>query len=629
MKILHLEDDVQDCVIIQRWISDENIAAEFVSVDNETDFIRAFNGSRFDVILSDKSIPGFDGLGALRYVRERDANVPFIFVTGSMGETAAIQTMKEGATDYVLKEGLNRLVPAIQRSIHEAELEMRRRHMEEKNREQAQLLDKAQDAIYVIDAEDRILFWNVSAERIYGWPASSAIGRKASSLLPTDPVKYQEGKKVVLEKGSWMGEIVAANRGGNELFIESRWTLVRDELGQPKTILIIDTDITERKALEAKFLRSQRMDSIGALAGGIAHDLNNALAPVIMGAELLRDCDDEVSRNKFLDVVHSNAQRATGLVKQILSFARGSSNPTGPIQMKDLISEMAKMIRDTFPKSISLELNFPSQEIWSVQGDTTELHQVLMNLCVNARDAMPKGGQLTLTAENVQLDSENALAMGGSPGSHVMVSVRDTGTGIPTHVLPRIFEPFFTTKPSDKGTGLGLATVAAIVKHHNGFIDIQTEAGRGTQFKIYFPATAVHIAQEAAPKASSPPIGHGELILVIDDEETLLEMIKNLLETFGYRVIAAPNGAQGIARFKEHEQDIRLLVTDTDMPQMDGMDAIRAIRTMRPDVPVIIASGSKHDASEMQEIGPERLTNLGKPFSLDQLLVAVDSSLHH
>jgi two-component system, cell cycle sensor histidine kinase and response regulator CckA len=629
LRILHLEDNPDDRRVVQQWLTEQKIATDFTDVDNEADFVKALEQKTFDIVLSDKSLPGFDGLAALRFVREKFPHVPFVFVTGSMGEEAAIDTIKDGATDYVLKDRLSRLIPAVQRAIREADQEEKNRQIEEKNRQQAALLDKAQDAILVTDVEDRVLYWNKSAERIYGWPASETIGRNATELLSTDPVRYEEAKQLLLEKGNWTGELIAANRGGNELIIEGRWTLVRDELGRPKSILIIDTDITEKKSLEAKFLRSQRMDSIGALAGGIAHDLNNALAPVIMSAELLKTSLDEAGREKFLDIIYSNAHRATDLVKQILSFARGSGGQSGPVKLNHLIGEMTKMIQDTFPKSMVFSVNTSGKELWTVHGDTTELHQVLLNLCVNARDAMPHGGRLILSAQNTMLEGAAAAAIGATPGPYVMIAVADTGSGIPPEVLPRIFEPFFTTKKGDKGTGLGLSTVAEIVKHHGGFIDLKTETGKGTEFKIHLPAISTAEKEEVEPEEVVLPTGGGELILVIDDEETVRELTKTTLESYGYRVVTAQNGLQGIARFRENPHEIRLLVTDTDMPHMDGMGAITAIKELKPDLPIIIVSGSKRETADLQPNDSVQLKSLEKPYSLDQLLMAVALGLQN
>ncbi len=627
LRILHLEDDSNDSQVIQLCLKEQDIAAEFTTVDNEGDFTTALDHKSFDIILSDKALPGFDGLAALQFARENFSHIPFIFVTGSMGEEAAIDTIKEGATDYVLKDRLSRLIPAVQRAIRESEQEEKNRQSEEKVRQQASLLDKAQDAILVTDVEDHILYWNKSAERIYGWPASEIMGRQTCELLPRNPAKHGAAKQCLLEKGSWTGELATVNRAGGELIVEGRWTLVRDDVGNPKSILIIDTDITEKKRLEATFLRSQRLDSIGALAGGIAHDLNNALAPVIMGAEILTNCEDPNDRARFLDIISFSARRATELVKQILSFARGSGGRSGPVRLRQLTGEMARMIQDTFPKSIVFSMTVSPADLWTVHGDTTELHQVLLNLCVNARDAMPQGGRLTLSAQNVILDSRTAAAANKGPGPYVAISVADTGTGIPSDVMPRIFEPFFTTKLGDKGTGLGLSTVAAIVKNHGGFMDVQTKAGEGTVFTIHLPAIKRAETEKAEAKEATPPLGHGELILVIDDEEAVRELTKSTLESYGYRVVTAQNGLQGVARFRENQNEIKLLVTDTDMPHMDGMGAVRAIKELKWDVPVIITSGTKSDPRQPRRGDDIHLKNLGKPYTLDQLLMAVSKGL--
>jgi two-component system, cell cycle sensor histidine kinase and response regulator CckA len=626
LRILFLEDNPIDRRVIHHWMQEQDFASEFTDVASQTDFIKALEQKSFDIILSNKSLPDFDGVTALRLVREKFPHMPFIFVTGSMGEEAAIETIKDGATDYVLKDRLSRLIPVIQRAIHESEQAEKTRETEETIRQQADLLDKAQDAILVTDVKDHILYWNKSAERIYGWPAAEILGRRATELLPKDQDKYDGAKQSVLAKGNWTGELAALSREGRELTVESRWTLVRNEEGGPKSILVIDTDITEKKQFEAGFLRSQRLESIGALAGGIAHDLNNALAPVVMGADLLKSCQDEGRREKFLEIISLGSQRATALVHQILNFARGSGGQSGPVKLDHLILEMAKMIQDTFLKSISVSVKISGPELWSVWGDVTGFHQVLLNLCVNARDAMPTGGQLILSAQNLMLNQETTSAK-GAPGPYVMISVRDTGGGILPEVLPHIFEPFFTTKIGDTGTGLGLSTVAGIVKQQGGFIEVETEPGKGTEFKIYLPAIVSTETVDAKPPAMALPTGHGELILVIEDEEAVLELTKTALESYGYRVVTAQNGVQGVDRFEEYKNEIRLLVTDSDMPYLDGMGVIQIVKESRPDLPVIIASGAKSDTQQLRRIETEGLKRLGKPYSLDQLLMAVGTAM--
>lgn len=384
----------------------------------------------------------------------------------------------------------------------------------------------------------------------------------------------------------------------------------------------------EQKKLEEQFLRAQRMESLGALAGGIAHDLNNALVPILMGSQLLHDNDDnKAERQACLELIGSSAQRCTQMVRQIVNFARGSRGQTAAFQLRHLITEMTKIARDTFPKAISVRSQVET-ELWNIEGDATELHQVLMNLCVNARDAMPQGGQLTLAAENINLAADAVRARPDArPGRCILLSVSDTGTGIPPEVVTRIFEPFFTTKGPDKGSGLGLSTVANIVKKHRGFVEVESEVGKGTTFKIFLPATESAQAEEATPKHTALPEGRGELILVVDDEQVVLELAKTTLVNYGYRVLTAPNGLEALACFEAHRDEIRLLVTDTDMPFLNGLNAIQAIQKIKPHIPIIVASGATRDTHHLRRIDTTHLIALGKPYNVDQLLHAVAAAL--
>jgi two-component system cell cycle sensor histidine kinase/response regulator CckA len=490
---------------------------------------------------------------------------------------------------------------------------------EEKIREQAKLLDEAKDAILVLNLEHRVTFWNKGAERMYGWAAAEVFGKSADDLLFTDG--RMEGFEQIFETGAWRGELQQLGRTGQPIIVESSWTLVKEN-GKPKCILIINTNVTEKKNYEAQFLRSQRMESLGALAGGIAHDLNNALTPVIMGAELLKEKISDDKPRRLLDTILTSAKRGTEMVRQILTFARGTQSRIAPVQTDGLVKEMVKILGDTFAKSIDIQ-SYLGRDLWPIRGDVTELHQVLLNLCVNARDAMPQGGQLTLAADNVTLKNENMPADAGlAPGPYVMLSVTDTGTGIPPEVLPRIFEPFFTTKSPDKGTGLGLSTVNNIIKHHNGHLQVQSETGKGTRFTIYLPA--IQTAETAAaPDTVILPAGNGELIMVVDDEEAVRELTKTTLESYGYRVIAAANGFLGITCFEEFQNEIRVVVSDTDMPFSNGLAAIRSMQQIKPDIRIILASGGQRDTQFFRRIDATHLKELPKPYTVEALLNAV------
>jgi two-component system, cell cycle sensor histidine kinase and response regulator CckA len=509
LRVLHLEDSPRDAELIRALLEAEWDDCHLVQVKSGETFEQAVQAEPFDVILSDYALPQYNGWGALRFARATQPHVPFILLSGTLGEEQAVDSLKNGATDYVLKQRPTRLVSAIRRAVVEAEEREKRREAEQQVRQQAAYLNKARDAIHVRDLQGRIRYWNEGAERIYGWEASEAIGKHAEDLFCKDTATAFAAADQVTKEGEWMGELRGVTKDKRVVIVESRWTLLRDNTAAPDSVLVIDTDITEKKKLEEKFLRAQRMEIIGALAGGIAHDLNNVLSPIMMVTELIREELVSPSSIEMLDTVKMSAQRGAGLVKQILSFARGASGDHTVLHLKHLANEIVKLSRDTFPRPIKIRLVAP-EDIHLVKGDPTQLHQVLMNLFVNARDAMPSGGSLTLELSNVTLDQKQT-PMQPKPlcGSFVRLTVTDTGIGIPPHLMEKIYEPFFTTKAPDKGTGLGLSTVLGIVKTHHGFLEVSSEPGKGTTFHVYLPAyvpkAEVTPQPQALPVELNPP----------------------------------------------------------------------------------------------------------------------------
>lgn len=496
-----------------------------------------------------------------------------------------------------------------------------RKLAEERVRQQAALLDQAQDAILVRDLTQRILFWNKGAERIYGWTAPEAVGKNAFDLLFKQITPQLEfARQVVIEKGEWRGELRQVTKSGSDIIIEGRWTLVRDEQGRPASILIINTDITEKKQLEAQFLRAQRMESIGTLAGGIAHDLNNVLSPILMAIQMLQlRVNDDQSR-QLLKTLQANAERGGDMVRQVLSFARGVEGERVALQPKHLIKDIVKILQETMPKTIEIHFQVPN-DLWLTSADATQIHQVLMNLCVNARDAMPQGGDITVKAENVFVDENYArMHLEAKPGRFIVITVADTGTGMSPETLGRIFEPFYTTKEMGKGTGLGLSTALTIIKSHGGFVNVYSEAGKGTQFAVYFPALDAEEARRPSIESANLPLGHGELILVIDDEEAIREITAGTLETFGYQVLTASDGTEALALFAENRADIKVVLTDMLMPYMDGPATIRALHRLDPDVKVIGASGLTNQ--KPGELNGVRMF-LTKPYTAEKLLKAL------
>ncbi|MDT5272905.1 MAG: two-component system, cell cycle sensor histidine kinase and response regulator CckA [Acidobacteriota bacterium] len=500
-----------------------------------------------------------------------------------------------------------------------------RKRAEQHIREQAELLDEARDAIVVHDLSyDNILFWNRGAERIYGWTAAEAVGhtgRDLQLLNELNAAEFERGRVSVMERGEWAGELSQLTKRGDEIIVESRWTLLSDDKGEPRSILVINTDVTERKKVEAQLLRAQRMESIGTLAGGIAHDLNNILSPILMAVQMLQlKVDDDESAHQWLDILQANAERGADMVRQVLSFARGVEGERVMLQPKHLVKEVIKILKDTLPKSIEIKFDVAS-DLWPISADATQIHQVLMNLCVNARDAMPGGGELFVRAENVTLD-DNFVRMHieAKPGKFVMISVADTGCGMSPEVAGRIFEPFFTTKGIGKGTGLGLSTALTIVRSHGGFAYVYSEPRKGAQFSIYLPAIESAVAERVERKRLDLPVGRGELILVVDDEEAIRQITKGMLETFNYRVLTASDGTEAVALYAQHREEVAAVLTDMMMPFMDGPATIRALQKMNPKVRIIAASGlgASDKAAEAASVGVH--TFLPKPFTAEKLL---------
>ncbi|HIK04726.1 MAG TPA: PAS domain S-box protein [Trichormus sp. M33_DOE_039] len=502
-----------------------------------------------------------------------------------------------------------------------------RKQAEAKIREQATLIDISTDAILVQDLENRILFWNESAKCLYGWPASVAIGRNATHLLfkPDETsLVVKEIQPALFNQGAWQGELHQITKDGKQIIVASRWTLVRDDQGQPKSILVTNTDITEKKQIEQQFLRTQRLESIGTLASGIAHDLNNVLSPISMSLELLEKKISDQQTRQLLKMLDSNVKRGAALIKQVLSFSRGVSGKRMIVQLKHIISEIHYIIEQTFPKSIEFSTNI-APDLWTVRADATQLNQVMMNLCINARDAMPNGGCLQILATNIVIDQSSAPRYPqAQAGCYIMLVVTDTGIGIPAEILERIFEPFFTTKEVGKGTGLGLSTVIGIVKSHGGFINVDSSVGKGSQFQVYLPAIT---GQQSQPKTiQNIPEGNGELILVVDDETSIRETAKTLLLNHNYKVITADNGVDAIALYIKHKTEISVALVDMVIPEMDGMTIIHTLHKINPHLKVIASSGLVfNDKLTFANVGIKAF--LPKPYTLPELLQTISLAI--
>lgn len=508
-------------------------------------------------------------------------------------------------------------------ALDHMETEASRRRTEEHNRLLAMIVDSSDDAIVSRTLDDVILTWNRGAVKIYGYTEAEIVGRPMALLVPADRREEVESFDGPLRRGESVPpfETVRRRKDGREIEVAITVSPIRDAQGQVIGAVSVARDITEQKHLAAQLLRVQRLESVGQLAGGIAHDLNNILSPIMMGLPLLRKHVSDSKAQSMMDTMEASVSRGAQIIRHILIFSRGAELAQGPIQSRHLVREIAEMLEQTFPKSIAVQGSFP-RDLWLIKADATQMHQVFLNLCINARDGMPRGGVLTLSGENVALDDTVAAGMSpeAQPGRYVAWTVSDTGTGITPENLSRIFEPFFTTKELGKGTGLGLSTVRDIVRGHGGFVQVTSLLGEGTHFRVYLPATE---EEEATNRSTHQilPAGRGELVLLVDDEFSVRHMIEQVLRTHDYRVIAADSGATALAAYRSYAGEIAILVTDLLMPGMDGSELIRQLRSRNPALKVIAISGqldrTDNGASQMDIMAD---AFLHKPFTVEELL---------
>jgi PAS domain S-box-containing protein len=504
-----------------------------------------------------------------------------------------------------------------------------RKRTEERLREQADIIERAQDAVIVRDfTSDLITVWNSGAERLYGWSANEAIGRPMEELIFAEFNDRKALLKQLILTGEFHGEIKHRAKDGREVIVDSRATLIRNDDGTPRAVLGINTDITEKKKVEKHLLRTQRLESIGTLASGVAHDLNNILVPILMAVPILRNNPTPEETENFLNTIESSAARGADIVRQVLTFARGAGGDRVLLQPIYLLEEIAKIAKQTFPKTVRLRTSY-AEDLRLVEGDPTQLHQVLLNLCLNARDAMPEGGTLSLTAENFDVDEQYAtMTPGLKVGPHVLVSVIDTGSGIAQDIVEKIFDPFFTTKETGKGTGLGLSSALGIVRSHGGVIKVYS-AANGTTFRVFLPSTAGVFQADEAKAQMDVPTGHGETILIVDDELAIREVAKVVLSKSGYKVLAADDGPSALAIFMQQSKEIDVVLTDVVMPIMSGLVLARTLRKMDVKAKVIVSSArdSDYNPGELTDIGVQGC--LDKPYSRATLLRAVDRVLHN
>lgn len=495
-----------------------------------------------------------------------------------------------------------------------------------------QIADSIQDVFWIRDvASGTVLYVSPAYEKIWGKPVAEVMEHPTAwfdSILEEDRPALTRCLDGAGNETGWEVNYRIHRPDGSTRWIHERALPIRNEAGETYRIAGVASDITENKRMEAQLLRSQRMESIGTLAGGIAHDLNNILAPITISTGLLKSGETDEERLTMLATIEASALRGAQLIRQVLSFARGQEGKPIPINLRHLVAEIGKIVHDVFPKDIEFKTETVSG-LWTVEADPTQIHQVLMNLCVNARDAMAHGGILTISLRNQEIDEVYArMNPDARPGQYVVVSVRDTGTGIPAGIREKIFDPFFTTKEVGKGTGLGLSTALSLVRSHKGFIHLYSDPGKGSTFQVYLPASPDATPESLKP-ASEIPVrrGNGELILVVDDEPAIRDVCRKTLEDSGYRVADAANGAEAVALFASRRNEVALVLTDMAMPVMDGASTIQALKAIDPGVRIIASTGLAAEADTNRALGAGVRQFMAKPYTAEGLLQAVARTL--
>jgi len=591
-----------------------------------------------DLVLLDLMMPGMDGYEVCRRLRADDrlGEVPVIMITALDDQASRLVGIEAGADDFISKPFNRAELRARVRTITRLNRYRRLAETQERLRESElrfQKLAEHSDDVFWFHSVNpvRITYLSPAVEEIWGLPAARFYEDPrlwTKCIHPDDRSRVEAAYEAMLTGHAtrFEGEYRVVQPDGAVRWVLDSGTPIRGAGNAIVSIGGVARDITDRKNAEEQMLRSQRLENVGMLAAGIAHDFNNSLAPIIMSGPMLRPHVVDPGGQRILAIVEKSAARSVALVRQLLSFARGASGQSQLLQVRHVLQEVVELAESTFPKSIRVEAQLPG-DLWPVQGNPTQIHQVLLNLCVNARDAMPRSGVLTVTAANLTLDSVAAAEIADArPGTFLVVEVRDTGTGIPPDVLARIWEPFFTTKGEGKGTGLGLSTVRGILLHHNGFVTVKTRAGHGTVFSVYLPAAeGATGGGEASAGAIQPRRGEGELILVVDDEETVCEMTAKILINYGYRAVTACDGADAIAVFAPRAAEVRLLLTDLEMPMLGGGALATALRRLNPGLPIVVMSGVGSRGSA----APQELTTafIAKPFQAETLLSIVRHAL--
>jgi len=629
MHILLLEDNLCDRQLLEKTLMNEGLVCQITHAKSKEEFQAALEQAKYDLIISDFTLPAYSGIAALTASRELQPDTPFIFVSETIGEEQAVESLKSGAADYVLKERLNGLGQAVRRALREAKERKERHRAAEQVRVQSSALEAVANGIILTDPAGKILFANKAFCAMTGYALEEILGKTPGFLNSGkhDADFFRALWNTILTGRVWQGELINQRKDGTFYNEEMTITPIQGTNGGISHFIAVKQDITKRKQFKEQLHQARKMEAIGQLAGGIAHDFNNLLTVIHGNVQLVLMDESQLKEEnrQCLKQVIDATERAGNLTRQLLAFGRKQVIQFQPLNLNDVIGNFTKMLKRVIGEHVVLQCCY-AEDLPSVDADIGMIEQILINLIVNARDAMPQGGSIVITTEAISIDVSRVDSHPeAQPGEFVCITVGDTGTGIYPEYLPRIFEPFFTTKEAGKGTGLGLATVYGIVKQHQGWIEVSSQLGSGTTFKIFLPAGAPGVKQKLVPQMkASPAVGHEKILLVEDDADVRM-VARDVLEASGYQIWEASNGLEALNVWKTNASQIDLLLTDVIMPGgLNGRELSDRLRRERPGLKVILMTGYSPDL--MVKIQPQSHI-LTKPFSMEGLTETVRNCL--
>ena len=627
VRILHLEDNPADGELVQALLAEDGLACEIVRVETRAEFADALDRQRFDLVVSDFTLPSYDGRSALLLAKAKHPDMPVLFFSGTLGEESAIQALKDGATDYVLKQRPARFAQAVRRALREAEARAEHLRIEKAMRETQErfigIYESSTDAIAYLTLDGLFIDVNDSFRKLTGHTREEILTKTYQDLTPTEYRRFESEiiQKVIRtwEPAEYEKEYI--RKDGSRVAISLTVFVVKGRDGQPSGLATIIKDITERKRLEEQFRQAQKMEAIGQLTGGIAHDFNNLLTVINGYSELTLQglkADDPLRDN--LEAVKQAGERAASLTRQLLAFSRRQVLEPKVLDLNAVVTNVDKMLQRLIGEDIDLVAALTTG-LGRVKADPGQIEQVILNLAVNARDAMPQGGKMTVETADVELDDNYVRThVGAKPGRYVMLAVNDTGCGMDAETQKRIFEPFFTTKEQGKGTGLGLATVYGIVKQSGGSIWVYSEVGRGTAFKVYLPRVEEEPDTVLPSAVRAASLKGTETILLVEDDEPLRKLTLSILRHGGYHVLEASSREEALQLCGQHQGPIHLMLTDVVMPGMSGQETAKQLALIRPDMKVLHMSGYTNDAVVRHGVLEQSVAFLQKPFTTHSLL---------